>query len=641
MANSERRLTLRFLADVRQFLSSMQEAEDGLSETERAAERAREALGDVGDGTRASSEEADRAMRRLGITSERQAQQRIQSLESEVETVRAAYRAGEATAGDLQRAQERLTQQQERWARLTRTSVEENVETPLRRVERLARRVGDRFSSMGQRVSKFSAGAGALLGGGLFAATQEVERGQQVRIGTLAAGLDPTSDEDLLQFQRLAAAANVSLGFEVDKTGDLLKDVNEKFGEFVETGGGPIAEFFELFGVRAGIVDAQKLRAAKSEDAEEGALESLLSSSGRAFMGDKNSIELIQSYVDALYQAGATSDQITRYMEAIASDSTLYYNVLKDSGAELERIADIAESTGAIFSADDIATLQKAREEMGLMRLAFSGIVLTLADAGFFEAFAKFAGKVSEIAVWIAEKISPEFLIWTTAILAFVAALAPVLFTVSSIFGVVAAIAAKLAIFGPALAAFGGTLLAGVAAIGAIPLAIGLAITAIVFYFRDEITSILTWVFDKFLGMLKSVGGWFKSGWDWVTGGGEPNGFREGGYTGNGPVNGVAGVVHGREWVVDARATSFWGTDFLGMINDMVMPPSFGGVPPALVEAGNPSHAGMLNFDAMVDGQAMPMMTDPETYDRMNGILARRRMTATTQSPRFTRGRRR
>jgi hypothetical protein len=33
-------------------------------------------------------------------------------------------------------------------------------------------------------------------------------------------------------------------------------------------------------------------------------------------------------------------------------------------------------------------------------------------------------------------------------------------------------------------------------------------------------------------------------------------GFKEGGYTGNGGVNDVAGVVHGREFVVNARATS-------------------------------------------------------------------------------------
>lgn len=47
-----------------------------------------------------------------------------------------------------------------------------------------------------------------------------------------------------------------------------------------------------------------------------------------------------------------------------------------------------------------------------------------------------------------------------------------------------------------------------------------------------------------------------------------PKGFKTGGYTGNGGVNDVAGVVHGKEYVLNAKATKRIGTGTLDKLNN-------------------------------------------------------------------------
>ena len=47
-----------------------------------------------------------------------------------------------------------------------------------------------------------------------------------------------------------------------------------------------------------------------------------------------------------------------------------------------------------------------------------------------------------------------------------------------------------------------------------------------------------------------------------------PKGFKTGGYTGNGGVNDVAGVVHGQEYVLNAKATKNIGVSTLNHLNN-------------------------------------------------------------------------
>jgi hypothetical protein len=50
-------------------------------------------------------------------------------------------------------------------------------------------------------------------------------------------------------FQRWSAAS-ATVGIEQEKLADILKDVNDRVGDFLQTGGGPMADFFETIAPR-------------------------------------------------------------------------------------------------------------------------------------------------------------------------------------------------------------------------------------------------------------------------------------------------------------------------------------------------------------------------------------------------------
>jgi len=54
------------------------------------------------------------------------------------------------------------------------------------------------------------------------------------------------------RFQVLSMATS-QFGIEQEKLADILKDVNDKFGDFTQTGAGPLADFFENIAPKVGL----------------------------------------------------------------------------------------------------------------------------------------------------------------------------------------------------------------------------------------------------------------------------------------------------------------------------------------------------------------------------------------------------
>ncbi|MGA0849886.1 MAG: phage tail tape measure protein, partial [Chthoniobacterales bacterium] len=57
---------------------------------------------------------------------------------------------------------------------------------------------------------------------------------------------------DVERFQELAIGVR-QFGVEQDKLADILKDVNDKFGDYMQTGAGPLADFFENIAPKVGL----------------------------------------------------------------------------------------------------------------------------------------------------------------------------------------------------------------------------------------------------------------------------------------------------------------------------------------------------------------------------------------------------
>jgi len=129
------------------------------------------------------------------------------------------------------------------------------------------------------------------------------------------------------QFQKMAFAAK-TVGIEQDKLSDILKDVNDKVGDFMQTGAGPMADFFENIAPKVGLT-AEMFKNLSGPDA-------------------------LQLYVKGLEDANLSQADMTFYLEALASDLTGLMPLLKDGGKEFGALAQQAEDMGLIL--DDVST---------------------------------------------------------------------------------------------------------------------------------------------------------------------------------------------------------------------------------------------------------------------------------------------
>ncbi|SNT42655.1 hypothetical protein SAMN05421763_11818 [[Luteovulum] sphaeroides subsp. megalophilum] len=142
------------------------------------------------------------------------------------------------------------------------------------------------------------------------------------------------------------SAASKSVGIEQEKLADILKDVNDKVGDFLSTGGGEMKDFFEQIAPKVGVT-AEQFRALSGPQA-------------------------LQLYVSSLEKAGVSQAQMTFYMEAIANDATLLLPLLRNNGAEMERLGDQAADLGAILGDEAVAALRDAHLALGQMATAVS-----------------------------------------------------------------------------------------------------------------------------------------------------------------------------------------------------------------------------------------------------------------------------
>lgn len=142
------------------------------------------------------------------------------------------------------------------------------------------------------------------------------------------------------EFQRYAAGAKF-VGVEQEKLADIFKDTSDKVGDFLQTGGGPLADFFDNIAPKVGVT-ADAFRKLSGPQA-------------------------LELYVSSLEKAGASQNEMTFYMEAIASDATLLLPLLKDNAKGFAELGDAAASAGAIM---DDKTIKAANELAAATMLA-------------------------------------------------------------------------------------------------------------------------------------------------------------------------------------------------------------------------------------------------------------------------------
>ncbi len=193
------------------------------------------------------------------------------------------------------------------------------------------------FASMQKDVLAYGAVAvsgATAAGAAIFAMAKNYADAAQ-ELKTFAAISNATTQE----FQAMSAAAQ-TVDINPDKLADQLKDFNEKLGEFITIGSGGAVDFFEQIAIQ-------------TEGSAEGARKLALE------MQNLSGPQALQLYVDKLEQAGVSQQQMSFYLESMASDTTNLIPLLKNGGEGFKFWADAAERYGLIM---DDSAIQKAAE---------------------------------------------------------------------------------------------------------------------------------------------------------------------------------------------------------------------------------------------------------------------------------------
>jgi hypothetical protein len=154
-------------------------------------------------------------------------------------------------------------------------------------------------------------------------------------------------------FQRMAAGAQ-TVGISHEKLADILKDTQDKIGDFIQTGGGAMADFFENIAPRIGVT-AEQFRKLSGPEA-------------------------LGLYFRSLERANLSQSEMTFYMEAIASDSAQLVPLLKNNAEGFKRWGAAADAAGAIIGDDMVDATRQLRDMTAQADLAMQGIKNSVAE---------------------------------------------------------------------------------------------------------------------------------------------------------------------------------------------------------------------------------------------------------------------
>ena len=262
------------------------------------------------------------------------------------------------------------------------------LEAGMKRSGRAVKKFDGDAAAMGRRMAKIGIGITAVataIGVAFVRSSINVAKSaKEIKNLSTIAGVSA------VEFQKLAAGAD-SVSISQEKLADLFKDTNDKFGDFMANGAGPLKDFFDNIAPAVGVTADQFARLSGPE--------------------------AMQLYVSSLEKAGLSQQQMTFYMEALASDATALIPLLADNGREMKRLGDAAEDTGRIISDDLIdegAELDRALKDL-------SDTLSTRAKTALLE----YGDKIVAAADFINLKLLPAVDEINTAIVDFAQKMAP------------------------------------------------------------------------------------------------------------------------------------------------------------------------------------------------------------------------
>ncbi|WP_151859382.1 transglycosylase SLT domain-containing protein [Acinetobacter nosocomialis] len=217
---------------------------------------------------------------------------------------------------------------------------------PLSKAERQARTSSQGIaSSLNVAAIAVSALGGAIAGLSIANLVSYSEK--VIQTGSDIQRFSKLANASVKDFQYFAKGAE-SAGISMESFADKMKDMQDRIGDFQQTGGGPLADFFENIAPRVGVT-IQQFQKLSGPDA-------------------------LQLFYNSLEKAGASTNDMKFYMEAIISDSSLLIPLLENGGQGFKEYGEAAKKAGAIMNDELAANLAEAKKQMMLMDLQWQGL---------------------------------------------------------------------------------------------------------------------------------------------------------------------------------------------------------------------------------------------------------------------------
>lgn len=218
-----------------------------------------------------------------------------------------------------------------------------------------------------KNAAKVGAAIGAATAAGITALAALTV--STVRNANEIANLASVANASTTEFQKYAAGAKL-VGIEQEKLADIFKDVNDKVGDFLNTGGGALADFFENVAPKIGVT-ADQFR----------------NLSGSQALG---------LYVSSLEKAKVSQSDMTFYLEAIASDATALLPLLRNNAEGFKAFGDAAQAAGAILDEKTIKSASELQAATWLVEQSTTGLKNQLTSA-LIPVLSDFATKLLDV----------------------------------------------------------------------------------------------------------------------------------------------------------------------------------------------------------------------------------------------------
>ncbi|MFX4814263.1 phage tail protein [Acinetobacter baumannii] len=229
-----------------------------------------------------------------------------------------------------------------------------------------ANNISDKFKSVGNDIKDSLTGGFSLIKGGfLLGIGEEIARTAAEAIGAipeLVSAVGKASKEleiqsrlanaNTTEFQEWAFAAQ-KVNVEQDKLSDIMKDVNDKFGDFMQTGGGEMADFFEKIAPKVNVT-------------------------AKEFQG-LSGPQILEKYYETLQKANVSQAEMTFYMESIADDATLLAPLLDNNAEKLKEYAKQAHDLGVIMSSEAMESTKEFNTALGTIQSTLQGVMTRMA----------------------------------------------------------------------------------------------------------------------------------------------------------------------------------------------------------------------------------------------------------------------